>query len=51
MKIKLTADSVCDLSKELIERYNVEIIPLCVVKDGKTLKEAADENTLLFRMA
>ena len=34
MKIKVTADSTCDLSPELIEKYDIEIIPLSVVKDG-----------------
>ena len=37
MKIKVTADSTCDLSQELIEKYNITIIPLSIVKDGKTL--------------
>ncbi|MBR6692573.1 MAG: DegV family protein, partial [Clostridia bacterium] len=27
MNIKITADSTCDLSKELIEKYEIEIIP------------------------
>ena len=27
-KIKITADSTCDLSKELVEKYNIEIVPL-----------------------
>ena len=30
-KIKIIADSTCDLSKELIEKYDITIIPLCVV--------------------
>ena len=30
MKIKICADSTCDLSKELIERYNVGVMPLHV---------------------
>ena len=30
MKIKITADSTCDLSKELIEKYDVGIMPLHV---------------------
>lgn len=35
MKIKITADSTCDLSPELIEKYGITITPLSVVKDGK----------------
>ena len=30
MKIKITADSTCDLSKELIEKYDIGIMPLHV---------------------
>lgn len=30
MKIKITADSTADLSKELCEKYNIDLIPLCV---------------------
>ena len=30
MKIKISADSTCDLSQELVEKYNVTIMPLCV---------------------
>ena len=29
-KIKITADSTCDLSEELVKKYNIEIIPLGV---------------------
>lgn len=32
-KIQLVADSTCDLSPELIEKYNIAIIPLCIVMD------------------
>ena len=31
MSIRIVADSTCDLSKDLIERYNISIIPLCIV--------------------
>lgn len=31
MKIKITADSTCDLSKELIEKYNIRIQPLHII--------------------
>ena len=34
MKIKITSDSTCDLSKELVEQFGVGIIPLIVIKDG-----------------
>ena len=34
MKIKIISDSTCDLSKELIEKFDIGIIPLIVIKDG-----------------
>ena len=42
MKIKITADSTCDLSPELIERYNVAIAPLSVVMEGKVFHDGVD---------
>lgn len=44
MNIKITSDSVCDLSPELLQKYNVQIFPLYVSLgdqnhlDGKTIK-------------
>ncbi len=35
-KIKIVADSTCDLSKELLEEYDITIIPLCIVMDEKS---------------
>ena len=35
MNIKITADSTCDLSKELVEKYDISIVPLYIIKDGK----------------
>ena len=32
MKIKICADSTCDLSPELVETYDVGIIPLYIVQ-------------------
>ncbi|WFA08907.1 DegV family protein [Tissierella sp. Yu-01] len=40
--IKLMADSTCDLSKEVIERYNIGIAPLNIVIDGTTYKDKID---------
>ena len=34
MKIKILSDSTCDLPQELVEKYDITIIPLTVVKDG-----------------
>lgn len=41
-KIKLIADSTCDLSQELIDKYNIEIIPLQVNLDDKTYFDKVD---------
>ena len=42
MKIAISADSTCDLSPELIERYGVKIIPLTVIMEGKTYRDGVD---------
>lgn len=31
MKIKLSSESTCDLPKELLEKYDISIIPYCVI--------------------
>ncbi|MBQ8587676.1 MAG: DegV family protein [Oscillospiraceae bacterium] len=36
MKIRITSDSTCDLSKQQIEENNIRIIPLVVSKDGQS---------------
>ncbi len=35
MKIKILADSTCDLSAELVEKNNITIVPLTVIKGGE----------------
>lgn len=42
MRIKISADSTCDLSKELVEKYDIGIIPLYVVKGGQSLKDGLE---------
>ena len=42
MKIKITADSTCDLSAELVEKYGVTISPLTVTCDGKSYRDGVD---------
>lgn len=39
MKIKITSDSTCDLSKELLEKYDITMKPLTVVKDGEEFSD------------
>ena len=35
MKIKITSDSTCDLSQELLEKYDITLVPLTIIKDGQ----------------
>lgn len=47
MKVNISSDSTCDLSKALLEQYKIGITPLYVVKDGVSyadgLEITADE--------
>ncbi len=36
MKIRITADSTCDLPQELIEQHNIQIVPLSIVKGDRS---------------
>jgi len=40
--IKLMADSTCDLSKEIIAKYNIGVAPLSIIIEGKTYKDKID---------
>jgi len=42
MKIKITSDSTCDLSPELVEKFNIGIVPLHVIMGGKTYSDGVD---------
>ena len=56
--VKIIADSTCDLSKELIEKYDISIIPLHILlgeqeyEDGNNILEAtkiaAEYNSMYF---
>ncbi|MBR5021936.1 MAG: DegV family protein [Oscillospiraceae bacterium] len=39
MKIKIISDSTCDLPKELLEKYDIAIIPLTVVKNDEAFSD------------
>ena len=39
MKIKILSDSTCDLSKELVEKYDITILPLTVIKNGEPFSD------------
>ena len=36
MNIKILSDSTCDLSQELLEKYNISLAPLNIVKNGES---------------
>lgn len=40
--IKIAADSTCDLSKELIEKYSISIVPLHIVLEEKEYMDGLD---------
>lgn len=42
MKIRMTADSTCDLSPELVRKYNIGITPLSVIIDGNVFHDGVD---------
>lgn len=39
MRIKITSDSTCDLSRELVEKHDIGIIPLTIVKNGESFRD------------
>ncbi len=42
MKVKVTADSTCDLSRELVEQYDIGIVALTVTVGGKDYHDGVD---------
>lgn len=42
MKIKITSDSTCDLSPELIKKYDIDILPLYVSMGEETKKDGLE---------
>ncbi|MDR0862644.1 MAG: DegV family protein [Oscillospiraceae bacterium] len=42
MKIKISADSTCDLPSSLVERHNIGIVPLAIVRDGKPYRDGIE---------
>ncbi|MCD7729617.1 MAG: DegV family protein [Clostridia bacterium] len=42
MKIRITADSTCDLSEELITKYNVGIVPLTVLLGEQSFRDGVN---------
>ncbi|MFA9424083.1 MAG: DegV family protein [Sedimentibacter sp.] len=42
MDIKIMADSTCDLSQEIVEKYSISIVPLVVNIDGEEFRDRLD---------
>ena len=42
MKIKLMADSTCDLSQDVLNHYNISLAPLIITIDGKQYRDRLD---------
>ncbi len=45
MNIKIISDSTCDLSKDLIEKNNIAIVPLTVIKDNQAYADGVTITT------
>lgn len=46
MRIRISADSTCDLPKEMVERHGIGILPLYIVKDdGSAYKDGVEITT------
>lgn len=41
-KIKITSDSTCDLSRELLERHDIFVLPLAVTIGDRTCRDGVD---------
>lgn len=39
MNIKIISDSTCDLSKELLKKHNITLMPLTIVKNGESFSD------------
>lgn len=40
--VKIIADSTCDLSEELLQKYNISVIPLCIVMGDKSYYDGTE---------
>ena len=40
--IKIMADSTCDLSDEVLEKYDISVAPLTINIDGKIYRDRVD---------
>lgn len=42
MNIKIISDSTCDLSQEILEKYDITLVPLTVIKNGETFNDGVN---------
>lgn len=42
MKIKITCDSTCDLSREQLRQHGIDLVPLAVAMDGRDYHDGVD---------
>ena len=42
MKVLISADSTCDLSAALREKFNIGIVPLYIEREGKNYRDGVD---------
>ena len=42
MKIRITSDSTCDLTREQLERFHVDVCPLYIIKNGESYRDMVD---------
>lgn len=42
MNIKILSDSTCDLPQEVLEKYNITMIPLAVIKEGQQFTDGVN---------
>ncbi|NCC68728.1 MAG: DegV family protein, partial [Clostridia bacterium] len=45
MRVKVSADSTCDLPKELVYTYDIGIMPLYIVRDGESVRDGEEIST------
>ena len=42
MNIKITSDSTCDLPQEVLEKYNITMVPLSIIKNGEAFTDGVN---------
>ena len=42
MRVKITSDSTCDLTPELLRRFDISVCPLYIIKDGVSYRDGVD---------